>query len=147
MIDALAQRGRDVAETYGVLENLDRAREFVKAVSEKAALRVVYIVTDDERRFQMICADLPSDVLPLQQVDVYADSYIAQQLSRIPGVGRWDCSVRSQTLNPLTCLQMSIRRRSPPMPARMSVRTRFQRKYPGPAGCLHKWQKGMFCLS
>ena len=40
--------------------------------------------------FQIMSIAVTSDVLPLQQVDVYADSYIAQQLSRISGVGLID---------------------------------------------------------
>ncbi|MGA5212834.1 site-specific DNA-methyltransferase [Streptomyces pseudogriseolus] len=75
VIEALPERGWDVAEAYGVLENLDRARDFVKAVSEEAGLRTVYIVTDDERRFQMICADLPSGVLPLRLYESYLTNF------------------------------------------------------------------------
>lgn len=40
--------------------------------------------------FQIMSIAVTSDVLPLQQVDVYADTYIAQQLSRIKGVGLID---------------------------------------------------------
>ena len=40
--------------------------------------------------FQIMSIAVSSDTLPLQQVDVFADSYIAQQLSRIPGVGLID---------------------------------------------------------
>src|ERR1035437_3027521 len=37
--------------------------------------------------FQIMSLAVTSDVLPLSQVDYYADSFIAQQLSRISGVG------------------------------------------------------------
>jgi multidrug efflux pump len=40
--------------------------------------------------FQIMSIAVTSDVLPLQQVDVYADTYIAQQLSRVSGVGLID---------------------------------------------------------
>ncbi|MDB5880930.1 MAG: acrB/AcrD/AcrF family protein [Ramlibacter sp.] len=40
--------------------------------------------------FQIMSIAVTSDVLPLEQVDVYADTYIAQQLSRISGVGLID---------------------------------------------------------
>ena len=40
--------------------------------------------------FQIMSIAVTSDVLPLQQVNVYADSYIAQQLSRVSGVGLID---------------------------------------------------------
>jgi multidrug efflux pump len=40
--------------------------------------------------FQIMSIAVTSDVLPLSEVNVYADSYIAQQLSRISGVGLVD---------------------------------------------------------
>ncbi len=40
--------------------------------------------------FQIMTLAVTSDAMALQQVDVYADTYIAQQLSRIPGVGLID---------------------------------------------------------
>src|SRR5450755_3396321 len=40
--------------------------------------------------FQIMSIAVTSDVLPLAQVNVYADSYIAQQLSRVKGVGLVD---------------------------------------------------------
>jgi multidrug efflux pump len=40
--------------------------------------------------FQIMSLAVSSDVLPLREVDRYADSYIAQQLSRVPGVGLVD---------------------------------------------------------
>jgi hydrophobe/amphiphile efflux-1 (HAE1) family protein len=40
--------------------------------------------------FQIMSLAATSDLLPLREVDRYADSYIAQQLSRVPGVGLVD---------------------------------------------------------
>jgi hydrophobe/amphiphile efflux-1 (HAE1) family protein len=40
--------------------------------------------------FQIMSLAVSSDVLPLREVDRYADSYIAQQLSRVAGVGLVD---------------------------------------------------------
>ena len=40
--------------------------------------------------FQIMSLAVTSDVMPLSEVDRYADSYIAQQLSRVPGVGLVD---------------------------------------------------------
>jgi multidrug efflux pump len=40
--------------------------------------------------FQIMSLAVTSDLLPLREVDRYADSYIAQQLSRVPGVGLVD---------------------------------------------------------
>ena len=65
--------------------------------------------------FQIMSLAVTSDVLPLARLDVYADSYIAQQLSRIRGVGLVDLhgeqkpAVRIQ-LNPdkITALGLSL---------------------------------------
>lgn len=75
VIDTMPKRGWDVAETYGVLEDLDRAKEFVQAVSEVEGVAIVYIVTDDDRRFQMVCRELPSRVLPLRLYESYLTNF------------------------------------------------------------------------
>jgi multidrug efflux pump len=65
--------------------------------------------------FQIMSIAVTSDVLPLPQVDFYADSYIAQQLSRIKGVGLIDLhgeqkpAVRVQVdANKLNALGLSL---------------------------------------
>jgi multidrug efflux pump len=40
--------------------------------------------------FQIMSMAVMSDAMPLHELDLYADTYIAQQLSRIPGVGLID---------------------------------------------------------
>ena len=42
----------DVADTYGVLFDLDASRDFLAAVAEAESVRIAFIVTDDERGFQ-----------------------------------------------------------------------------------------------
>jgi hypothetical protein len=39
----------DVADTYGVLFDLDASREFVVAVAKAEPVRMAFIVTDDDR--------------------------------------------------------------------------------------------------
>lgn len=51
-IEKLPAKGWEVAEAYGLLIELDSATAFLKAVGKAKDLRIVYIVTDDERRFQ-----------------------------------------------------------------------------------------------
>lgn len=51
-IDGLPATGWEVADTYGLLVDLDRAGAFCEAVAAQGGLRVAYVVTDDDRRFQ-----------------------------------------------------------------------------------------------
>ena len=53
-----------MAETYGVLENLDQAGDFVARVAETESVKTAFIVTDDDSAFQMVCRDLPSAGAP-----------------------------------------------------------------------------------
>ena len=59
----------DVAETYGVLFGVDAAGDFAAALHD--GVRIAYVVTDDERAFQMICADLPEHVEPVRLYESY----------------------------------------------------------------------------
>ena len=72
-IDKLPADGWDVAEAYGLLTDLDCATEFLKAVRKASDLRIAYLVTDDERRFQTLARRLPEGV---DAVRLYA-SYLS----------------------------------------------------------------------
>lgn len=48
-----------MAEAYGLLTDLDFATDFLKAVRKAPDLRIAYLVTDDERRFQALARRLP----------------------------------------------------------------------------------------
>lgn len=74
-IDSLGDQGWDVAETYGVLENLDNARDFIRALSEADGGHIAYIVTDDGRAFQMVCANLPAHVTPVRLYESYLTNF------------------------------------------------------------------------
>lgn len=63
----------DVADTYAVLFDLDASRNFLAAVAEAETIRMVFIVTDDDRGFQMVCGELPTRV---EAVRLY-ESYLA----------------------------------------------------------------------
>ena len=64
-IDAIPAQGWALADTYGVLADLDQAECFCEAVAE-TSIRLAYIVTDDERPFQAIVRDLPTGVEPVR---------------------------------------------------------------------------------
>lgn len=65
----------DVAEAYGVLFSLDAAGDFIDALTEQADARMAFIVSDDERAFQMICSDLPEHVEPVRLYESYLTNF------------------------------------------------------------------------
>ena len=75
VIDNLGEAGWEVAETYGVLENLDQAGQFAVAVAKEAGVRTAFIVTDDESAFQMVCRELPSSVVPTRLYESYLQNF------------------------------------------------------------------------
>lgn len=50
--------GWAVAETYGIINDLDRSADFIAALNHAPDIRVVYIVTDDEGRYQQIADEI-----------------------------------------------------------------------------------------
>lgn len=74
-VDKLPPKGWDVADTYGLLIDLDEAGPFTKAVFKAPGLRIAYIVTDDERRFQAIVRRIPSSVEPVRLYESYLTNF------------------------------------------------------------------------
>lgn len=73
-IDTVPDEGWDVAETYGVLVNLDAAKDFTRAVSD-ADVGLVFVVTDDDRRFQMVAKSLPETVDVVRLYESYLRNF------------------------------------------------------------------------
>lgn len=76
IIPDLGERGWDVAETYGVLQNLDRAGDFVARVAAEESVKTAFVVTDDDSAFQMVCRDLPNQVLPVRLYESYLQNFM-----------------------------------------------------------------------
>ena len=74
-IDKLPPDGWAVADTYGLLTEMDAAAPFIKAVAEANALRIAYIVTDDDRRFQSIAQQLPRGLEPVRLYESYLTNF------------------------------------------------------------------------
>jgi adenine-specific DNA-methyltransferase len=74
-IDRLPASGWEVVESYGLLVDVDNAAPFYKAVAKAKALRIAYIVTDDERRFQSIARHLPAHVEPVRLYESYLTNF------------------------------------------------------------------------
>ncbi len=74
-IDKLPVEGWSLADTYGLLTELDAANPFIHAVSQVHTLRIAYIVTDDDRRFQAIAQQLPDGVEPVRLYESYLTNF------------------------------------------------------------------------
>lgn len=74
-IDKLPSAGWAVADTYGLLIELDKATEFLKAARKADDLRIAYIVTDDERRFQALSRRLPEGVEAIRLYESYLTNF------------------------------------------------------------------------
>ena len=74
-IEKLPASGWEVADTYGLLIELDVAANFAKAIHEKPDIRMAFIVTDDERRFQTIIRNLPATVEPVRLYESYLTNF------------------------------------------------------------------------
>jgi adenine-specific DNA-methyltransferase len=76
IISDLGERGWDVAETYGVLANLDHAEAFLSRLPQaEGCVRLAFIVTDDDGAFQMVCRDLPEAVAPVRLYESYLQNF------------------------------------------------------------------------
>lgn len=74
-IDVIPVKGWEVVDTYGLLTDLDKAAPFCKAIAGKGAVRVAYIVTDDDRRFQSVARRLPVTVEPVRLYESYLTNF------------------------------------------------------------------------
>lgn len=74
-IDTLPENGWAVADTYCLLTEVDQATPFINAVNQAGDLRVAYIVTDDDRRFQAISKRLPDGVEPVRLYESYVTNF------------------------------------------------------------------------
>ncbi|SKC61849.1 DNA methylase [Burkholderia sp. CF099] len=74
-IDKLPSDGWAVADSYGLLTDVDAATSFVKAVNAARDINIAYIVTDDDRRYQAIARRLPDGVEPVRLYESYLTNF------------------------------------------------------------------------
>ena len=65
----------DVADTYGILFDLDASRGFLSAVAEAKTARIAFIVTDDDMGFQAVCGELPARVEAVRLYESYLTNF------------------------------------------------------------------------
>lgn len=74
-IDKLPVNGWALADSYGLLIEVDQATPFIRAVQKASHLRMAYIVTDDDRRFQAIAKRLPNTVEAVRLYESYLTNF------------------------------------------------------------------------
>jgi adenine-specific DNA-methyltransferase len=74
-IDKIPSEGWAVVDTYGLLVEVDQATPFIHAVNNVNSLRIAYIVTDDDRRFQAISNRLPRGVEAVRLYESYLSNF------------------------------------------------------------------------
>ncbi|OTP68149.1 site-specific DNA-methyltransferase [Caballeronia sordidicola] len=74
-IDELPADGWAVADAYGLLTEVDAATPFIKFMSKAKNLRIAYLVTDDDRRFQAIAKRLPDGIEPVRLYESYLSNF------------------------------------------------------------------------
>ncbi|WP_231447113.1 site-specific DNA-methyltransferase [Brevibacterium zhoupengii] len=67
-IDAISD-GWEIADSYGIINDLDRSSDFIAALEAADDVRVAYIVTDDEGRYQQVANEIPG----VETVRLYED--------------------------------------------------------------------------
>ncbi len=70
-----AKQDFDVADTYAVLFDLDASKEFLSAVGEAASVQFAFVVTDDDRGFQMVGGELPARVEAVRLYESYLSNF------------------------------------------------------------------------
>lgn len=74
-INSIPKDGWEVVESYGLLVDLDKATDFCKEIRKTEGVRIAYIVTNDERRFQIIVRRLPESVEPVRLYESYLKNF------------------------------------------------------------------------
>ncbi|OBG96917.1 DNA methyltransferase [Mycobacterium sp. E3251] len=67
--------GWDVADTYGVLGDLDCTEDFLKSIAANENVTLAYIVTDEDRLFESIAQELPERVAPVRLYAAYLRNF------------------------------------------------------------------------
>jgi adenine-specific DNA-methyltransferase len=67
--------GWDVADAYGVIDDIDKTDEFVAAMEAHPDARLAFIVTDEDRFFEAIAHALPDGVEAVRLYDSYLRNF------------------------------------------------------------------------
>lgn len=67
--------GWDVADTYGVLADLNHSEAFVEVIANNDGVRIAFIVTDEDRLFESVVRELPDHVEPVRLYEAYLHNF------------------------------------------------------------------------
>jgi adenine-specific DNA-methyltransferase len=67
--------GWDVAEVYGVIADLDQSDLFLKAIATHDDVAMAFVVTDEDRLFESLVAQLPDHVEPVRLYEAYLRNF------------------------------------------------------------------------
>lgn len=76
--------GWDVADTYGVLADLDHTGDFIKAVAAGHDVALAYVVTDEARLFEAVSRELPDHVAPVRLYEAYLRNFEIESGRGVP---------------------------------------------------------------
>lgn len=74
-IDEIPATGWDIADTYGLLVNIDLSEDFSQEIKKHPDIQIAYIVTDDERVFQSIAKKLPKHIERVRLYESYLNNF------------------------------------------------------------------------
>jgi len=74
-IDAIPKSGWGMADTYGLIHDLDCSEAFCASARRSPQLRIAFIVTDDARRFQSVARQLPETVEAVRLYESYLSNF------------------------------------------------------------------------
>jgi adenine-specific DNA-methyltransferase len=67
--------GWQVADSYGVIDNLDKSEEFVAAIHASVDVTHAFIVTDEDRHFEALARRMPDQVEPVRLYSAYLRNF------------------------------------------------------------------------
>lgn len=80
IISEIPERGWDVAESYGVIENVAASKQFLDAVNQQDSVKVIYIVTNDDLVFESMAREMANtDAELVRLYATYLNNFSFQQ--------------------------------------------------------------------
>jgi adenine-specific DNA-methyltransferase len=74
-INQIPANGWELVDAYGVLVDLDKSGDFIRAIKQNSSSNIAYIVTNDDRRFQAVARSLPEAVEPVRLYESYLNNF------------------------------------------------------------------------
>ncbi|MFR0637260.1 site-specific DNA-methyltransferase [Arthrobacter sp. LS16] len=79
ILSELGVRGWELSDVYAVIENVDNSNDFIDAIRGNDSVQFVFVITDDDAVFQMICREIPEDVHVIRLYESYFQNFEINQ--------------------------------------------------------------------